>query len=268
MNRLLATLFLVLALVAVPSLDFGWGPEGHRVVVILAEQYMRSETLSRAKELLGSVSLEDASLWADEYAHSHPETGSWHYINIPLADSKIDLARECPNGACVVAKTEKFLAVLADPESSRASKAEALRFVIHFVGDLHQPLHCADDGDRGGNTRQVIFGGRPDNLHWVWDTGLLQHINGDERSFSRELQGRITDEEQESWKQGSVADWALEAHRLAQTAVYRPLGRKNPAVISSAYERQADPVVELQLERAGTRLAYVLDQNLTYVPAN
>jgi len=267
MKELLATLFSALALTAAPSLDFGWGPEGHRVVVILAEQYMRSETMARARELLGSESLEDASLWADEYAHSQPATGPWHYINIPLAASRIDRARECPNGACIVAKTEDFLAVLADAESSRASKAEALKFVMHFVGDLHQPLHCADNDDRGGTARQVIFDSRPDNLHWVWDTGLLQHLSRDAGSFARELERKLTDEEQEAWKQGSVTDWALQSHRLAQTTVYGRLGRRNPAVISSAYERQADPVVEVQLERAGVRLAYVLDQNLTYVPA-
>jgi len=265
MNKLRAGLAFVLALAA-PSRGFGWGPEGHRVIVILAEQYMRSETLARAKELLGSQSLEDASLWADDEARSQPATASWHYINIPLADSQMDLARDCPNGACVVAKTGDFLAVLADPDSSRASKAEALRFILHLVGDLHQPLHCADDHDRGGNARQVIFDGRLDNLHWVWDTGLLEHISRDEEALARQMERRVTDEEQEAWKQGSLGDWALQSHRLAQTA-YRRLGHKNPAVIDAAYERQADPVVDLQLERAGVRLAYVLDQNLAYVPA-
>jgi len=105
------------------------------------------------------------------------QTGPWHYIDIPLAESQIDLARECANGDCVITKTEQFLAVLKDPKADKDAKAQALKFVIHFVGDLHQPLHDEDNGDKDGNTRQVIFDGHPDDLHWVWDTGLLEHIN-------------------------------------------------------------------------------------------
>jgi hypothetical protein len=92
------------------------------------------------RKLLAPEGPEEASVWADEYRHDHRQTGPWHYIDIPLADSRIDLARECANGDCVIAKTEQFLAVLNDPSADANAKARALRFVIHFVGDLHQPL--------------------------------------------------------------------------------------------------------------------------------
>jgi hypothetical protein len=108
--------------------------------VIVAEHYMHPEVAARMRELLAPESPEEASGWADEYRHDHRETGPWHYIDIPLADSKIDLARECPNGDCVIAKTQQFLVVLKDPEADKSAKAQALKFVIHFVGDLHQPL--------------------------------------------------------------------------------------------------------------------------------
>ena len=137
------------------------------------------------RELVASESPEEASFWPDEYRHDHRETGPWHYIDIPLADSKIDLARECPNGDCVIAKTEQFLGVLKDPNVDKHAKAQALKFVIHFVGDSHQPLHDEDNGDKGGNTRHVIFDGHRDNLHWVWHTGLLQHINRNPAAFAR-----------------------------------------------------------------------------------
>jgi hypothetical protein len=91
---------------------------------------------------------------ADDYRRDHPETGPFHYIDIPLADSKIDMARECPDGQCVIAQTERFLSVVRDPEADWNSKAEALKFVVHFVANLHQPLHDEDDGDKGGNTWQ------------------------------------------------------------------------------------------------------------------
>ena len=82
-------------------------------------------------------------MWADECRHGHRETGPWHYIDIPLADSRVDVARECPNGDCVIAKTEQFLAVLKNAGVDKDAKTQALKFVIHFVGDSHQPLHVA-----------------------------------------------------------------------------------------------------------------------------
>ena len=167
------------------------------------------------------------------------------------------MERECPKGQCVIGKTEEFLAVLKDLKADGAAKVEALMFVIHFAGDLHQPLHCEDDGDNGGNVRHVIFDGHPDNLHWVWDTGLLQHINRDPEALARELESRITPQDRAEWAKGTVEDWVMDGHRLAEAVVYGNLGSQNPAPITAAYERQAEPVIELQLEKAGVRLAYL-----------
>ena len=127
---------------AIPGSAFAWGREGHQIIVIVAEHYMRPKTTAHMREPLAPESAEEASVWADEYRCDHRETGPWHYIDIPLADSKIDLARECANGDCVIAKTEQFLAVLKDPKAGKDAKEQALKSVIHFVGDLHQPLHA------------------------------------------------------------------------------------------------------------------------------
>jgi hypothetical protein len=138
-RQVLYDLFVTVAYLAVilatPQGAFGWGREGHQIIVIVAEHYMRQETTGRMQELLAPETPEEASVWADEYRKDHRETGPWHYINIPLADSKIDLARECPNGDCVIAKTDQFLAVLKDPKADKDAKAQALKFVIHFIGD-------------------------------------------------------------------------------------------------------------------------------------
>ena len=190
------------------------------------------------------------------------QAGPWHYINITLADSRIDLASECPNGDCVIAKTEQFLAVLKDPNADKNAKAQALRFVIHFVGDLHEPLHDEDNGDKGGYMRPVIFEGHPNNLHRVWDTGLLQHISRNPAALAAALEGRITPLDLAEWQKGSIEDWVMEGHRLAQTVAYEDLSNDNPSPITPEYERQAEAVIELQLEKAGVRLAYVLDQAL------
>ena len=181
----LALLFLA------AQMGFAWGHEGHKVVALIAEHYMTSAALAKTRDLLGAGTIDSVASWADDYRRDHPESGPWHYINVPLTDSKIDMARDCPNAQCVIAPTEHFLSVLRDASADQARKAEALKFVIHFVGDLHQPLHDEDNGDKGGNTRQVILHGHPDNLHWVWDTGLLEHINGSPDVLSAELEQRI-----------------------------------------------------------------------------
>lgn len=91
---------------------FGWGHEGHDVVALIAEHYMTPAALRRAGDLLDGAAIDSVASWADDYRRGHPETGPWHYINIPLEDSRIDMARECPDGGCVIGKTEQFLAVL------------------------------------------------------------------------------------------------------------------------------------------------------------
>jgi hypothetical protein len=110
--------YLVVILV-LPQRAFAWGREGHQIIVIVAEHYMRPGTAARIRELLAPESPEGTSAWADEYGRDHHETSPWHYIDIALTDSKIDLARECPNGDCVTAKTEQFLAVLKDPKADK-----------------------------------------------------------------------------------------------------------------------------------------------------
>jgi len=195
-RKLLRAMSLVLALILSSSPGFPWGYEGHQVIALIAMKYMTADAQARAGDLLDGSAIDAVANWADDYRHDYRETGPWHYIDIPLADSKIDLARECPDGDCVIAKTQQFLAVLKDPKADKDAKAQALRFVIHFVGDLHQPLHDEDNGDKGGNTRYVVFERHPDDLRWIWDTGLLEHINRNPAAFAAELESRIV---AESW---------------------------------------------------------------------
>jgi hypothetical protein len=232
------------------------------VIGLVAEHYMTAVAAVRASDLLDGASIHSIGGWADDYRREHRETAAWHYIDIPLSDSRIDMARECPNGQCLIAQTEHFLAVLKDPTAEKAAKAEALKFVVHFVSDLHQPLHDEDNGDKGGNARRVIFNGKPNNLHWAWDTGLLEHMNREPRALAAELERQITQEDRAEWDKGSIEDWVLEGHRLAQDFAYGALGGVNPAVITPEYERRADSVIAIQLEKAGVRLAYLLNEDL------
>jgi hypothetical protein len=252
---------------AAPS-GFAWGPEGHHVTVLIAQKYLNADAAALAQELLGSESFLDASVWADNYRHDHPETGPWHYIDIPLRESTLDLRRDCRNGDCVLVKTEAFLAALKDEHTDAAARRDALKFVIHFVGDLHQPLHDEDDNDKGGNMRFVQLWphvpppGQTDNLHWLWDSGLIERLNTNDQTLAQIIQGQITDANRAAWVEGTVEDWVLEAHRLARSSAYQGLGSATPAVISSEYERQADQVIETQLAKAGVRMAFLLNQAL------
>jgi hypothetical protein len=188
------TVLVPLALLCRLRVAFGWGHEGHIVIALIAEKHMNGDAMAKAGYLLDGSAIDGIASWADEFRRDHPETGPWHYIDIPLDDSRIDMARECPQDQCVIGQTEHF-AVLKDPKADKAARAEALKFVVHFVGDLHQSLQDEDDGDKGGNARHVIFDAKPDNLHWVWDTGLLEHISRNPEALAAELDRRITPQE-------------------------------------------------------------------------
>ncbi len=238
-----------------------WGPEGHRVVAVIAQMNLTRRARKQVNALLGPYnSLGAISSWADDTRVDFPETGPWHYIDIPLDANSIDLATECRLGNCVTAQIEKFDKVLKNPHASEADRRVALKFLVHFVGDLHQPLHCEDHHDKGGNMVEVTFMGRPSNLHKVWDSGILYQIKPYGNELAEALDHRVTPAERKQWEKGSVEDWALESHRLARQVAYGLLPPGPNPELGQAYVDAAIPVVETQLEKAGIRLAYLLNQ--------
>jgi hypothetical protein len=161
-----------------------------------------------------------------------------------------------------VAKIEDFLAELRNRSLPESERLEALKFVVHFVGDVHQPLHASDNGDRGGNEIRVTFERHRTNLHAVWDSGILAPaVQGDERAYALRLLRDITPEKITAWRAGSTVDWANESHAVAVTAIYGRLPR-DAGTLPAAYENEALPLVNEQLERAGVRLAFALNSAL------
>jgi hypothetical protein len=163
----------------------------------------------------------------------------------------------------VLAKIEDFQKALKDPATAPAARREALMFLVHFVGDMHQPLHCSDNHDQGGNQVRVTFGGRPTNLHSLWDSGLLDKLPREEDLFAG--YSRDAAKHARKWSQGTIYDWAEEAHKAAQKVVYGKLpkvaaGAAEP--IDSVYEKKADALIRIQVEKAGARLARVLNEAL------
>jgi nuclease S1 len=184
------------------------------------------------------------------------------FVDIPISAASFDPVRDCAEGDCVVAKIEQFAAELRDRSAPRQARLDALKFVAHFVGDLHQTLHASDNGDRGGNEVRVTFQGRRTNLHAVWDTGILAPaVQGDERDYALRLVHQIAPEQITSWQLGSTIDWANESHAIAAKVIYRDLEHR-PGPLPSSYEDAALPIVNEQLERAGVRLAWLLNHIL------
>jgi hypothetical protein len=233
------------------------------VVAIIAERHLTAKARERVRQILGAEGpLAAVSTWADEIRPSRLDTAPWHYIDIPLNASAIDPARDCPNGDCVTAAITRFVAVLRNSGSSPDAKNEALKFVVHFVADLHQPLHCADNHDRGGNDMHLMFFGANANLHSVWDTLLIEHIDPDTESYAKRLDDALTDSNIIAFENGTVEDWALESHAVAQKLAYAALPAGEAFDLGANYSQAAAPAIDLQLQKAGIRLAFVLNEAL------
>ncbi len=312
----LVALFLVVAIVALPSRARAWGCEGHQVIALLAEKHLTPHALATAKQVLAASAIDpslsryckegasdplaDASTWADDIRAARPETSPWHYIDIPLGAARGDIHKFCdPKESCVTRAIAGELAILRSVDADPRKRAEALRFLIHFVGDLHQPLHAATNNDEGGNCVPVAFfdllpqlrnprtESYAPNLHGVWDVNILEKATIGEtvdqvaadldRSFGTQMR---------SWQKGqaNLDAWAWESYQLAKKKAYGKLpvhiAVETPRPVSSCadddhvstrmlklnehiaepYEEMAAPIVRQQMSKAGARVALLLNQ--------
>lgn len=280
-----------------------WGPAGHHIVAIIAEQRLSPEARAKIHKLLlnGKYSMAEISTCADvirgrprgnpspedvmcrSLAGEVPSTnGLWHYIDIPVPTRAKTLDAFCPEGNCVTARIREFSDTLRT-SSDDAKRRQALLFLVHFVGDIHQPLHAAErECDRGGNSERVNFyldavKHANQALHHVWDSeelALLMHHNhiDDERVYAGVLMAGVTPSQASKWARASVDQIAWESYRLAVNRVYRGIPVQDfcqkppPAPIvtdlSSTYENAGTRVVREQLMKAGVRLAAMLESDL------
>lgn len=264
MRRRLLTVCLLLVAAAPVLADDGapfWGQTGHRVIARVAAGRLSPEARRTVQQLIPGESLASVATWADSIRPHRPATAPWHYVNIPVWDSIYRPAAVCPTGNCIVAALEKQLMILADRQQSRSARADALKWVVHLVGDLHQPLHVGDRGDRGGNDVKLTWDGRTSNLHSVWDSGLLAGTGTSEEQLvvqvTRTLQrrgdlARLTS--------GSIIDWAIESHDVARDVVYPFL----PAslALDQGYLDKVQLALTDRVVRASARLAALLERAL------
>ena len=247
---------------------FGWGVEGHSLIARIAWVQLTPAVQARVSEILGpNVTIQSIASWADNIRNQRRDTAPWHFIDIPIDKPHLDMARDCPKGDCVIAKIEEFEKTLHDPATPPVQRREALMFLVHFIGDMHQPLHCSNNNDQGGNKVIVQFGdhpsGRPYNLHSLWDSGLLEKMGKEDDLFA--VYANDAQKHARKWAKGTVEDWAEQNHKIAQKITYGKLPKVlagQPEPIDAAYERKADSVIREQIEKAGDRLAKVLNDTL------
>ncbi len=261
---------LSLLLLALPWPALAWGPQGHRLVAALAWDEMSPQARSEAEALLAGEpdpSLPGIANWADELRQHDPDlgrrSGKWHYVNIAEDDCRYDPARHCRNGDCVVEAIRAQAAILADRAQPQAERRKALKFVVHFVGDVHQPLHAGFGRDKGGNDYQLaIPGERPTpyggNLHSLWDGSLLRMAKRSDAEYLAELRTLQVPTVRGAGLPPDSPAWAEASCKLVLQPGFYPHGHKLPADYAPTWR----PLAETQLRLAGHHLASVLDAAL------
>lgn len=254
-SRLVYALTFCIYLLSIASAH-AWGTLAHRVIAQVALRHISPETQHEVTQLLGSRSIVEIATAADAWRSARPETAPWHYVNIPFTASTYDVERDCPHGDCVIAAITRYQAILSNRRRGHAARQEALIFLVHLIADLHQPLHCIDNNDRGGNDVAVKFFGISTNLHAVWDSELLHRTRLRERAYTHRLTNWLATQNRGNLQRGTPVDWAIEAHDLARQYAYRlPLDYN----LRSGYYSANLPIVESQLAKAAIRLAHVLN---------
>jgi len=270
------TAVAVLAAVLAPAVAlYGWGHKGHRIVADIAQERLTEVTKRNVQSLIGNNTLASVANWADQIRPERDETFGWHFVDIPKDASGFSDSRDCyrPQGAhkgarddhqnCVVDRIEYFKRVLGDKNASRGDRIEALKFIVHFVGDIHQPFHAIGEAKCGNGVHITEFGsdrcGRyPCNLHSAWDSGLIEHAGMDEEAYVAHLDQLISQEHLRA--SGNPADWANESFALAKAAWVNDGGS-----VDEQYYRQQIKVVDERLALAGLRLAALLNEVLGHV---
>lgn len=253
---------LALVLLAVPAAAWGWGQNGHRVVGEIADRHISDLARRQIAVILDGDGLAEAATWPDD-VRSDPawrNAAPWHYVSIDDQETLATTARAAEGD--VLEALQRFEAVLRDPAAPKERKAEALRFYVHFVGDVHQPLHVGRRGDRGGNSIRVRWFRDDRNLHSVWDEGLIEAQRLSFTELTRFI-GEATPQQVAAWQAAPYEEWVRESFCL-RPVVY-DFGSEAPADpgavpdLGYGYVFRKTPVIEQRLLQAGIRLAGRLD---------
>lgn len=262
LRRFLALIPLSLLLLQ-PMPAAAFGPLGHRIIGDLAQRQLTPAAAAQVRALLAGEpdpTLAGVSNWADELRDNDPDRGKatarWHYVNFPHGDCAYAPARDCPDGNCVVAAINRNFLALSDRSRSNPERAEALKFLVHFVGDVHQPLHAGYRDDRGGNDFQINYRDEGSNLHSVWDSLILdsRHLDADAYAAALIKQSPPPFDATRRSDRPAV-EWAQESCRIVQQPGLYPASH----TLTEAYLTAQRPRVEQRLRQAGARLADMIN---------
>ncbi|RYC65218.1 hypothetical protein CHU98_g959 [Xylaria longipes] len=286
MPRLLTPALLLIFSATLPS-TLAWGAMGHETIAYIASNFVSSATKSYFQSLLGDTSadyLAGVASWADSYRYTTAGEFSapFHYIDAndsPPSSCGVDFTRDCGAEGCVVSAIQNYTTILLDGRYSAANRVIAAKMIIHFAGDIGQPLHC-EALDVGGNDIDVLYDGDDTNLHAIWDSDIPESISGGSsmssaKSWATTLTTAINTGEYKSqasgWltglsvataasRQATALQWAIESNAyVCSTVLKGGISTVENKELSGAYTTTADPVVKLQIAKQGYRLAKYLD---------
>jgi len=250
-------LCLLLILTSFSNGIFALGQTEHRVTGEIAERHINARTKQAIRGLIGYQSLAEASNYADEMRSDPAEywqktAGSYHYVTIPKGKTYEEVG--APSRGDAVVALDMFAKTLRDPNASKADKSLALKFSIHIIGDLHQPLHAGNGTDRGGNNIELKFFGKDTNLHRLWDKGLTSQRQLSYTEWSNWLDKEITSEDIKAWQTSNPLVWINESVKIRDT-IY-------PKKDSLGYDYLYNnlPIIKRRLKQAGIRIAFYLDE--------
>ena len=232
-----------------------WGKTGHQIIGEIAATHLTPKAKKTIDFLLDGKSLAEVSTFADALKSEarYDSIKAWHYINLPTHFSRDSLAfQKQPNVVTAIAHCQK---ILTDKQASAEEKAFFLKLLIHFVGDLHQPLHVGRFEDRGGNTIRLRWEGKKTNLHRLWDSQLLGAVL--KRKASSFSMPKLSKAKLKKVQSTAVIDWVIESHGLVQNIYKEVEARK---ALSSDYTFRNEAIVMAQLHKAGVRLAVIMNQ--------
>ncbi len=263
-----------------PTQLWAWGTEGHRVSGLIAQDLLTAKTRIRVNELMQGAELADISLYMDinrkELSEKYPGSEKWHYDNEPVCKTRT-YEEYCKNRDCASARIPEMFSILQDSSAPGEKRVMALRFLVHMVGDIHQPLHAADDDDLGGNLKFVLIPESPmgRRLHGVWDTDLVKRaLRGvSDADYAQNLLKKHRETDIPAWQAGELRDWMKESHSLSKLVTYSKLpnfacGKEWPSTIVApvtlpeTYLADAAETIPMQLAKAGARIAWLLNEAL------
>ena len=254
MKNLKIYLLSILILLSLISLDnpILWGEIGHKVVGEIAERKLDPDVKYIINDLLDGESMASASTWADEIKSDplYQKYSPWHYVNMPL-DMEYENSKKNPKGDIVFA-LKQSIKILKNPDSAIEEKSFYLKFLIHLVGDIHQPLHTGKFEDRGGNDIKLTFLGKPTNFHIIWDVHMIEYLNMDYKQLSDELMQM----KEENYSL-NPDDWVYETHQDVKR-LYAEIQNKNE--INIDYINNKIPFIKHKLFKAGSTLAMLLNE--------